>query len=193
MNDLTKKVLHYAALLFLVAGFASGLLAFTYAATKDRIERQKFLQQVQAVQAAFPKATKTEYIKERPDLTTKAAAAVPIVQKVFEIVVDGKREGFAFVVAPRGYGGPLNMVVGIDLTGAVTGLKVSDHRETPGLGAEVVQKASFLRQFISRKPGDPVEIGKDIDAVSGSTITSKALTAGVRGALDAFTEIGGGR
>ena len=193
MNELVKKIVHYAALLFLVAGFASGMLAFTYAATKDRIELQKFLQQVQAVQVAFPKAEKTEHIKERPDLSEKAAAAVPIVQNVFEISIDGRTEGYAFAVASRGYGGPVSMVVGIDLAGTVTGLKVSDHRETPGLGAELTQEPSFLKQFISLQPRDPVEIGKDIDAVSGSTITSKALAEGVRAALDAFLELGGAR
>lgn len=192
MNALARKVVHYGILLFAVAGLASGMLAFTYAATKDRIERQKFLEQVRAVQAVFPSAAERD-VKERADLLEVARTGSEIVAKVFEIAPGGQPAGYAFLVTPRGYGGPVTMVVGVDANGAVVGLRVSDHRETPGLGSAVIENAGFVGQFRKKTGADPVEIGRDIDAVSGSTITSKALAAGVRAALDAFAKVGGGR
>lgn len=89
--------------------------------------------------------------------------------------------GTAVVVSPRGYSGPIEMLVGID-KGKVKGIKVLSHRETPGLGANIV-KSSFLNQFIGKSLKDLIEPKKDIDAITGATISSRAVCSGVREAL----------
>lgn len=94
----------------------------------------------------------------------------------------GGKEGKALVVAPRGYGGKIEMLVGVDSSGKVTGVKILNHTETPGLGANIV-RPDFLKQFVGKSAGDPIEPKKDIDAITGATISSKAVCMGVKEAL----------
>jgi electron transport complex protein RnfG len=102
-------------------------------------------------------------------------------QSVKEVLPEGVK-GEAVKVAPRGYGGPVEMLVGVNKEGKVTGLKILNHRETPGLGANIT-KPGFLKQFIGKSMKDPIEPKKDIDAITGATISSRAVCNGVRQAL----------
>lgn len=101
---------------------------------------------------------------------------------VKEVLPSGVK-GQAVVASPRGYSGPIEMMVGIDKEGKVTGVKILNHRETPGLGANIV-KSRFLNQFIGKSLKDPIEPKKDIDAITGATISSRAVCSGVREALN---------
>lgn len=99
----------------------------------------------------------------------------------------------AIEVAPKGYGGEINMVVGISDTGEVTGVAIIRMSETPGLGTKT-NEDSYLNQFIGKRAG--VSIGKganNVDAITGATISSRAVTSGVSEALDKYAEkIAGG-
>lgn len=94
----------------------------------------------------------------------------------------------AIQVAPKGYGGAINMVVGVSDAGEVTGVAIISMSETPGLGSKA-NDDSFLNQFIGKRAG--VSIGKgsnNVDAITGATVTSRAVTAGVSEALDTYAE-----
>lgn len=82
------------------------------------------------------------------------------------------------------------MAVGIGLDGAVRGLSVISHSETPGLGANI-ENQEFLQQFEGKTLGDPIAVGEDVQAITGATITSKAAAKEVREALEAFQEVEG--
>lgn len=189
MNDLVRKIFKYGITLFVFTAVASGALAFTYAATKERIERQKFLDKIKGALQAFPAAESSEWIKENKDLLKAVKKKFPDAATVFEVSEKGKALGFVVEVLPKGYGGPVSTMVGISLDGKVTGVKVVEHKETPGLGSEVVENKQFLKKFLGKDPEDPVKIGKDIDAVSGATISSRAVTNAVRMALDIYKEV----
>jgi len=92
------------------------------------------------------------------------------------------QKGWAVLVKPRGYGGPIEMLVGIDTQGRVTGVKILNHRETVGLGAKIVDP-KFLNQFKGKTNADALEPKKDIEAITGATISSRAVCAGVKEAL----------
>jgi electron transport complex protein RnfG len=94
----------------------------------------------------------------------------------------GGEEGITVSVSPQGYSGPIDMLVGINRQGKVKGVKILNHRETPGLGANIV-KPDFLKQFEEKSQKDPIEPKEDIDAISGATISSRAVCSGVRLAL----------
>ena len=81
----------------------------------------------------------------------------------------------------KGYGGPIEMAMTVSPEGTITGLKVIKHNET---SSYISQLDRFLGQFIGRTNRDAMAIGKDIDAISGATITSTAITAAVRERLD---------
>lgn len=95
------------------------------------------------------------------------------------------------VVAPDGYAGALELVVGIGADGRVLGVRVLGHRETPGIGARAAE-SSWLLGFVGRSLGSPpprawtVAAGGAFDAVSGATVTSAAIVRAVYRALRCF-------
>ena len=84
-----------------------------------------------------------------------------------------------------GYSSIINALVGVDLNNKITGIGIISQQETPGLGSNI-EKESFLSQFIGKGIED-LNIKKDggkIDAVTGATISSRAITSGVRNAIE---------
>jgi transcriptional regulator of nitric oxide reductase len=81
----------------------------------------------------------------------------------------------------RGYGGPIVMLVGLDLKGLLTGLIVVDHHEP--YSEFSIDRLAFANQFKGKDVRDPFKLGEDIDAVSRATITMSAATRAVRGTV----------
>jgi len=94
---------------------------------------------------------------------------------------DGKLIGRVLKVEVAGYSSIINALAGIDLGNKITGIDIVSQQETPGLGANI-EKESFLEQFIG-KTKEEMKIKKDngeIDGVTGATISSRAITDGVK-------------
>ena len=89
--------------------------------------------------------------------------------------------GYIVETITYGYAGNIRMLVGVCNEGNVTGLQIRDMHETYGLGREALTDWEFLRQFL-RTEGD-AEIGNGIDAISGATVTSKAVVRCVNSAV----------
>jgi Na+-translocating ferredoxin:NAD+ oxidoreductase subunit G len=95
------------------------------------------------------------------------------------------------VVAPDGYAGPIRLLVAVDGAGRVIGVRVLEHRETPGLGDVIEERRSdWIRGFNGRSLGDPPagrwEVrrdGGDFDQLTGATVTPRAVVRAVRKAL----------
>lgn len=119
------------------------------------------------------------YMLTQPKIEQNAGLAL---ERSKRDVLPASGKGKAVAVSSRGYGGPIELMVGIDGKGKVSGVKVLNHRETPGLGANIVGK-KFLDQFKGKTLKDPIEPKKDIDAITGATISSRAVCVGVREAL----------
>lgn len=98
--------------------------------------------------------------------------------------------GWVVQAAPSGFGGTISMVVGINSDGTVSGVSIIKMSETSGLGANA-SKDSFRSQFVGQT--GPLAVSKDggsIDALTGATITSRAVTKGVNSALSAVQSLG---
>ena len=93
--------------------------------------------------------------------------------------------GYVVATQTYGYAGNITMLIGVSNDGYVTGLQVRDMEETYGLGAEALTDWEFLAQFL-RTEGD-AEVGGNIDAISGATVTSKAITRSVNSAVGFVT------
>ncbi len=185
-----KKVLSLGFNLAIICAIAAGALAYTYAKTKDRIARQIWEEQIKAAKAVLPEVKNNEDFKEMVELAAAVRRQAPLVDKVFEGYADGQLVGYAVQVLPRGYGGPITLMVGLRLDGRVSDIRVVDHKETPGLGSGI-EDADWTKQFQGRKNGDSLKVNKDFDALSGATISSKAIARGVTDALRASTMLGG--
>jgi len=90
--------------------------------------------------------------------------------------------GKAVTAEAQGYSGPITVLVGIDHGSKISGIKIINQRETPGLGNKIVD-LKFLKQFIGLSTNNSIEVKVDIDAVTGATISSKAVCKAVRKAL----------
>lgn len=89
--------------------------------------------------------------------------------------------GFVIETATQGYADEIVMMVGVSNDGKVKGLVVRDIHETCGLGNEALTDWQFLSQYLNTK-GD-AKIGENVDAITGATVTSKAITRCVNSAV----------
>ena len=99
---------------------------------------------------------------------------------------NGQVLGFAFEDIIIGKWGPIHYLAGLDQNGDVLGVMVLDYQEIRG---RPVAKKRFVRQYKSKSIHDPVKLGKDIDGVTGATISSRSMTDGVRKLLHVFHSI----
>ena len=108
------------------------------------------------------------------------------VSGMYEAVQSGNVVGYVVEVTTNGFGGAINLVVGVDTNGKVTGVSVIKDSETANLGSKVTRNQSVLDQFIGLGGTITVKSGENrFDGVSGATVSSKAVTAGVNTALAA--------
>ena len=93
--------------------------------------------------------------------------------------------GYVLHVVTAGYVGDISMLVAVRNDGTVMGLTVRDMSETVGLGAQALTDYRFLCQFLNTS--GEAEVGKTVDALTGATVTSKAVTRGVNAAVGFVT------
>ncbi len=124
------------------------------------------------------------------EATREAMAAVlpadeyvpaPEAPNVYEAFAEGSLIGYAVEQSPPGYGGPISMIVGVSLEGKVTGVSIVKHSETPGFGTRALSEPWFLEQFADKDAS--LALGNGVDALSGATVTSRAVTEGVKSAV----------
>lgn len=100
--------------------------------------------------------------------------------------------GYVIEVTPSGFGGVIDMMVGVDSSGSVSGVSIVSMSETSGLGNNA-SKPEFRAQYVGRDDNMAVtKDGGDIDALTGATVTSRAVTLGVNTALAAAEYLRGG-
>jgi electron transport complex protein RnfG len=159
-----KRIINLAVILMVFCVISAGGLAYVYLFTQPQIDKNAKLSLENSLREVLPGSGDFEEIKCEDAQAYKSD------------------KGLAVLVSPRGYSGPIKMLVGVDRQGKVVRVKVLDQRETPGLGANVV-KPGFLSQFSGKSISDKLEPKQDIDAITGATITSRAACQGVKQAL----------
>jgi electron transport complex protein RnfG len=168
-----KKKFPPFAILTAISLFAALMLALTNAVTLGPIAASSAKAADEARMAVLPAAESFETLVS--DSTVDA---------LYRGLAGGVTVGYTATVTVAGYGGPVEVTVGMDTNGAITGLNVggSDFAETAGLGAKAKEPA-FTGQFVGKQP--PLTLKQDVDAISGATITSVAVTNAVNTAAQA--------
>ncbi len=120
---------------------------------------------------------------------------VAITDSVVANDASGNRIGYAFIAQSNGYGGALSVSVGVSVDGVVTGIDIVSMNETAGLGAKCTE-ADFKAQYVGKsgeivvsKSGASAE--NEVDALSGATITTNAVTRAVNACISVVNELGG--
>ena len=143
-------------------------------------------EQPKAPQAAAPKVSlDPAYIGRITGTLLAICAAVAL----YSAVSGGETIGWAVQTTANGSQGPITMVVGVDTAGAVTGVSVIKHSETPNIGTKVVADQNVLDRFVglTHENGEvTINTGSNsVDGVSGATYSSRGVAAGVNAALSA--------
>jgi electron transport complex protein RnfG len=185
-----------ALALGLVAVLGTGLLAVINELTRERIEEQErraVLQQLQEIISPdrYDNALHDDVFSFRDE------AAFPGGQTVTAYRARRGGEPVAVILrlaAIDGYNGNIQLLVGIDHDGRLSGVRVTSHKETPGLGDGIeVEKSDWIRRFAGRAlfdpPPDRWAVARDggvFDQFTGATITPRAVVRAVRKALEYF-------
>lgn len=180
MRRVESTPLSMVVAVFLTCMISATALTFTYEATRGRIEAQVRAAEERALRAALPDADTFEVLDdEAVQRAADAAGETPVVGIWRGVDADGGIAGLAVRCAPRGYGGPMQMVVGVDRDGKVTGVSIITQNETPGLGTKVMTDPAFLAQFLGWETAKVEERARAYDAISGATKSSAGVRAGV--------------
>lgn len=174
-----KNVLNIGLRLTLIAVLAAAALGYTNYITKGPIEEQKRITKELAMAQVLSQADHFDLICSEEDGNVPEEWQDRIVAASAGYAGD-EFIGYAVTASQKGFGGPVQVMVGIDADGSFTGASILVHNETPGLGAEAA-KPAFIDQYNGKtaplaviKSGSPGEA--DIQAITGATITSRAVT-----------------
>jgi len=158
--------------------FCSAMLGGAYALTKEPIEAAAAEKTKTAISQVLPHFDTVEYEENLHYYTAFDSEQVV---------------GYAIESTAVGFGGNLTLMVGITPDGVVYNTSVLSHSETPGLGAKCSTDTRFMDQWRGFDPSVKVlsvkKDGGDVDAITASTITSRAYTQAVAGAVYVFEQI----
>ena len=169
-----KKQLPAWLALCIIALAAGLLLALTNQLTADRIAEQNVIKANAARADVLPAATEFKSL----ELNQEWVASLGVDDCYEGYDEAGNLVGYTSQITVKGYGGDIEVVVGMDLTGAITGVSVggADFAETAGLGAKTKEPA-FTEQFIGLVP--PAVLKENVDSVTGASISSGAVVSAV--------------
>ncbi|MBP7348232.1 MAG: RnfABCDGE type electron transport complex subunit G [Butyrivibrio sp.] len=196
----TKQMLKNAMILFVITLVAGVLLGIVYQVTKAPIAYQEQLAQTKANQEVFPDADSfadadLDAAQAKKILESDAAYAKVSIDSVKTAKdASGKAIGYVLQISSGGYADDIVFTMGLTNDGTLNGISLISISETPGLGMNA-QKV-LVPQFRSVQVGDLFEVTKtkkasdnQIEAISGATITSKAVTNGVNAGVLYFQKV----
>ena len=181
-----KDILIPTVSLFVICLVVTALLAVTNMLTAPQI--QKLSKETEDKTKAEVLASADEF----SDALTVSADGKDYTY--YEGTASGDTIGYVFKTSAKGYGGDIDLMVGIDTSGKVTGVSILSISETAGLGMNA-KNESFINQYMGKS--GTIGVSKngasdtEIQALTGATITSKAVTSAVNTALSLYSRIGG--
>ena len=184
-----REMIKMVVVLTTISLLSGGLLAALRDGTKERIESQE-LEFVKgpAVREIFKDAS-NDPIASRFQIKEGDKA-----KTFFVGIIGGEARGVAIEASGKGgYGGDVGLMVGIDVKDdKLIGIGVTTHSETPGLGARAKTDPEFAAQFKGVPVDKPIKVTLDggaVNAISGATITSRAVCSGVEDAVALYEKL----
>lgn len=186
-NAKVRDILIPTVSLFLICIVVTALLGLTNSVTAPQIERLAAETEAAAKQEVLKSAERFSEAKEIEKDGT--------IYTYYEgKASDGGLAGYVFATSAKGYGGDISVMVGVAADGTVAGVNILSISETAGLGMNA-KNESFLQQFTGKSGKIGVQKNgsseTEIQALTGATITSKAMTSAVNQALALYAELGG--
>lgn len=187
-----SNMLASARLLGTFALAGSVLLAGTYALTKERIAQQERDSLQATLTEVLPQSRYDNRLLEDTVQISNPLLGTAESLTAYRARQAGQPVAVLFpVIAPSGYSGAIRLLVGVAADGTLTGVRVLQHRETPGLGDKIeTRRSDWIHQFAGLSIGQPAKSqwavrkdGGQFDSFTGATITPRAVVAAVKNAL----------
>ena len=189
MKKLESSLTNMTLVLTLVAVVMGGILAFVNHLTEGPIQEQKDKALADGIKAVM--VCNDLVVAEPVEVkqTVDGKEHTFIIYNVKD--AQGKDLGAAVQSVTMGFGGDLKVLVGFDSEGSILGYTLLEHAETPGLGAKADQwfQKDQKGDIIGKSPAEPLTVSKDggqVDAITASTITSRAFLKAVNNAYNAY-------
>lgn len=199
---MNKTLIKDALILFVITTVAGLLLGIVYDVTAEPIARQQQKLKEEAYQAVFMDAQSFETFDASDAGSVLESAGIKAedvtIEEVMTAMKDGKAAGYVMTVTDHeGYGGDIKLAMGIQTDGTVNGISFLSISETAGLGMKAKEAAFYeqfagkkVEQFVYTKSGASAE--NEIDALTGATITTNAVTNAVNAGICYFQSLEGG-
>lgn len=190
-----SKIVRLGSILFVITAATGLALGGVQALTRGPIARSREQQKQEALRSTLPEA---ESFTELPSPKTGS------IEQIFAGYRGKDAAGYSFILKTKGFGGPLKIAAGITAQGTLAGIAILESSETPGLGAKA-SDPSFTGQFRRKPAKKPLHVyrnggteavssatkkkdgsvreGTPVNAISGATVTSKAVADAVNDAL----------
>jgi electron transport complex protein RnfG len=195
-----KYIIKLTVTLLITCVVVAGLLGLVNMVTEDKIAEINWQKTVEAMSAVVADPDNTDFsdaMELTDEMTAAAKSAGGTLDSVYEVQVGGQSAGYAIKVVASGSQGNIEMMVGVDGEGVVTGVSIVSNSETSGIGSKVMDNqptasgVGVLDQFEGRSAADgTLSVGSNVDAISGATVSSKGVTTGVNAALAVAGVIG---
>ena len=199
-KDGIRGMVKLGLILALYSAAACVGLAFVYTGTAKVIAERQQADLEAALKELFPAA---DAFKEITDIKSSDPAVTIEKDGAFAAMKNGKAIGAALRTSRASYGGLIRVLVGVGTDGKISGAKILEHSDTPGLGANAGSSTyyidrsegiHFYDQFKGKSIRDAFEPKQDVIAVTAATITSRAVAASVKAAGEAASAwLGGSR
>jgi len=185
-----NKILKLTLILFLVSAVVAGILGGVYIVTAEPIAENNAKVTREAYAAVMPEGVEIDPTKavELGDTVTINGASITLIK--YTVAEDGKT--YVVEAETAGSQGMVTTAIGVDKeTGTCTGISIVSSSETSGLGAEA-SKPAFKDQLVGTDAASCLitKEGGSVSAISGATITSKAVTRSVTAAINLVAELG---
>lgn len=190
MKKLESSLLNMVLVLTLVAVVMGGILAYVNHLTEGPIKEQKEKALADGIKSVMCvndlTVAKTDEVKQND------AKGKEMVFTIYQVKdAQGNDLGAAVESTTMGFGGDLKVLVGFDPEGNILGYTLLEHAETPGLGAKADQwfQKGQKGDIIGKNPAEPLTVSKDggqVDAITASTITSRAFLLAINNAYTAY-------
>ena len=181
-----KYLVKLTVTLFVTCVIVAGLLGLVNSVTEGPIAEKNKTKTAAAIQEVLPEMEGSPAVVELTDeMTAAASGAGATITEAYEAQAGGSVIGYALKIVASGSQGNIEMMVGVDAEGAVTGVSIVKNSETSGIGSKVMSNENgVLDQFIGKSAADgTLSVGKNVDAISGATVSSRGVTTGVNAAL----------
>jgi electron transport complex protein RnfG len=174
MRDIIKMGL----ILLLITSISGLLLGVTNSMTEGIILERAMAGDIASMQNLIADADTFDAV------TGEGIDDAPLVQEVFAGKQGDEVVGYTIKVNPSGYGGAIEIMVGISTANDITGVEILSQTETPGLGSKVTEP-EFREKFIGKSTTESTAV----DAIAGATVSSDAVNHGVRTAVLLYEEV----